>query len=66
MLKRRRFKQTKTLDQRLAEEVMRLRDEARALPPGRSREMLLRKARQDETAIQIEAWLRSPGLRAPT
>ncbi|WFU75351.1 hypothetical protein [Bradyrhizobium sp. CB2312] len=66
MLKRRRFKQTKTLDQRLAEEVMRLRDEARALPPGRSREMLLRKARQDEAAIQIEAWLRSPGLRAPT
>ncbi|MGY4622700.1 hypothetical protein [Bradyrhizobium sp. USDA 4486] len=66
MLKRRRFKQTKTLDQRLAEEVKRLRDQARALPPGRSREMLLRKARQDETAIQIEAWLRSPGLRAPT
>jgi hypothetical protein len=66
MLKRRRFKQTKTLDQRLAEEVTRLRDQARALPPGRSREMLLRKARQDEAAIQIEAWLRSPGLRAPT
>ena len=66
MMKRRRFKQTKTLDQRLAEEVTRLRDQARALPPGRSREMLLRKARQDEAAIQIEAWLRSPGLRAPT
>ncbi|QOZ70772.1 hypothetical protein [Bradyrhizobium arachidis] len=66
MQKRRRFKQTKTLGQRLAEEVTRLRDQARALPPGRSREMLLRKARQDETAIQIESWLRSPGLRAPT
>ncbi|WP_439369568.1 hypothetical protein ACRQ5Q_12995 [Bradyrhizobium sp. PMVTL-01] len=66
MLKRRRYKQTKTLDQRLAEEAAHLRDEARALPPGRAREMLLRKARQDETALQIEAWLRSPGLRAPT
>ena len=66
MLKRRRFKQTKTLDQRLADEVARLRDQARVLPPGHGREMLLRKARQDEAAIQIEAWLRSPGLRAPT
>ncbi|MBR1130159.1 hypothetical protein [Bradyrhizobium iriomotense] len=66
MLTRRRFKQTRTLDQRLAEEAIRLRDEARALPPGRQREMLLRRARQDETAMQIEAWLRSPGLRAPT
>ncbi|MBR0780457.1 hypothetical protein [Bradyrhizobium iriomotense] len=66
MLTRRRYKQTRTLDQRLAEEAARLRDEARALPPGREREILLRKARQDETAVQIEAWLRSPGLRAPT
>ncbi|MHC2626456.1 hypothetical protein ACVIW2_008488 [Bradyrhizobium huanghuaihaiense] len=66
MLTRRRFKQTRTLDQRLAEEAARLRDEARALPAGHKREMLLRKARQDETAVQIEAWLRSPGLRAPT
>ncbi|MBR0709226.1 MULTISPECIES: hypothetical protein [Bradyrhizobium] len=66
MLTRRRYKQTRTLDQRLAEEAARLRDEARALPAGREREILLRRARQDETAMQIEAWLRSPGLRAPT
>ncbi|MBB4368193.1 hypothetical protein GGD63_000972 [Bradyrhizobium sp. cir1] len=65
MLTRRRYKQTKTLDQRLAEEAIRLRDEARVLPPGRQREMLLRRARQDETAMQIDAWLRSPGLKAP-
>lgn len=66
MLKRRRFKQTKTLHERLADEAARLREEARALGPGRRRELLLRRARQDETAIQIEAWLHSPGLRAPT
>lgn len=66
MLTRRRFKQTKTLAERLADEAARLRAEARALAPGRRREMLLRRARQDETAMQIEAWIHSPGLRAPT
>ncbi|MDH2341697.1 hypothetical protein [Bradyrhizobium sp. SSUT77] len=63
---RRRFKQTKRLDERLAEEAARLREEARTLAPGRRREMLLRRARQDETAMQIDAWLHSPGPRAPT
>ncbi|MDH2355993.1 hypothetical protein QCM80_35820 [Bradyrhizobium sp. SSUT112] len=66
MKTRRRFKQTRTLTERLADEATRLREEARSLAPGRRREMLLRKARQDETAIHIEAWLHSPGLRAPT
>ncbi|AWM08806.1 hypothetical protein [Bradyrhizobium symbiodeficiens] len=66
MMKRRRLKQSMTLNERLAEEATRCREEARALSPGRRREMLLRRARQDETAMQIEAWLRSPGLRAPT
>ncbi|MGY8633199.1 hypothetical protein RAD15_12050 [Bradyrhizobium sp. 14AA] len=66
MMKRRRFKQTNTLHERLADEAKRLRDEARALSPGRRRELLLRRARQDETAMQIDAWLRSPGLRAPS
>ena len=63
---RRRFKQTRTLDERLAEEAARLREEARTLAPGRRREMLLRQARQDETAMHIAAWLQSPGLRPPT
>jgi hypothetical protein len=66
MLQRRRFKQTKTLKERLVDEADRLREEARSLPPSHRREMLLRKARQDETAMQIETWLRSPGLRAPS
>ena len=56
------------LPSRLAvhEEAARLREEARTLAPGRRREMLLRQARQDETAVQIDAWLRSPGLRPPS
>lgn len=66
MLKRRRFKQTKTLHERLTEEAEKLRAQARALAPGRQRELLLRRARQDEMAVQIEAWLHSPGLRSPT
>lgn len=66
MLKRRRIKQTKTLHERLADEAAKFRAQARALAPGRQRELLLRRARQDEMAIQLEAWLCSPGLRAPT
>lgn len=66
MLKRRRVKQTQTLHERLAAEAAKLRAQARSLAPGRQREMLLRRARQDETAMQIESWLNSPGLRAPT
>ncbi|MBW7970026.1 hypothetical protein [Bradyrhizobium sp. BR 10289] len=66
MLKRRRFKQIRTLQERLAEEATRCRDEARALAPSRRRDLLLRRARQNETAMQIDAWLYSPGLRAPT
>jgi hypothetical protein len=66
MLKRRRVKQTRTLGERLADEAARFRQEARALTPGRRRDMLLRRARQNETAMQIDAWLHSPGLKAPT
>jgi len=65
-MERRRFKQTETLSQRLTQEVERLRQEMRTLPPGRRRDLLLRKVRQDETAIQIDAWIGSPGLSAPT
>ncbi len=66
MFKRRRFKPTMTLHQRLAEQAAQLREQARALAPGHRREMLLRRARQDETAMHIDAWLNSPGLRVPT
>jgi len=65
MQKRRRFKQIFSLEERLAEEAIRLRDEAKSLPPGAAREELLRKARQAETGSHMSEWLRSPGLQPP-
>jgi hypothetical protein len=63
--RRRRFKQTETFEQRLAQEAIRFRTAAEELPPGTARELLLRRARQAETASHMSDWLRSPGLRPP-
>ncbi|MCP3459600.1 hypothetical protein Q2941_50725 [Bradyrhizobium sp. UFLA05-153] len=65
MQKRHRFKQAKSLEDRLAAEAIRLRDEAKDVPPGIERENLLRRARQAETGSHMSGWLRSPGLRPP-
>lgn len=64
-MKRRRFKQSDTLEQRLADEAERLRQQAELLPPGELREQVLRKARQCETGSHMSEWLRSPGLQPP-
>ena len=64
-MQRRRFKQTESLESRLAEEAKRLREEAKSLPPGAAREALLRKARQCDTGSHMSEWLQSPGLRSP-
>jgi hypothetical protein len=61
MTLRRRFKQTQSLEERLAEEAKRLREEAKLLPPGAVREALLRKARQAETGSHMSEWLSLPG-----
>ena len=66
IIKRRRFKQIQTLEDRLNEDSRRAREEARLLPPGRKREELLRRARRNEVAANMSHWLRSPGLRVPT
>ena len=52
-------------EQRLAQEALRVKAEAKALPYGRERELLSRKARQLETASHITEWLSSPGLKPP-
>ena len=65
MQKRRRFKQTQSLEQRLADEAVKLREQAKLLPPGLVREQVLRKARQAETGSHMSEWLRSPGLQSP-
>ncbi|MDA9409978.1 hypothetical protein XH80_25525 [Bradyrhizobium sp. CCBAU 45384] len=65
MAERRRVKQTLSLEDRLAEEARRLREEAESLPRGPVREAALRRARQAETGSHISEWLRSPGLQGP-
>lgn len=65
MQHRRRIKQTQSLEARLSEEAKRLREQAKLLPPGAERNELIRKARQAETASQMNGWLTSPGLQPP-
>nr|WP_225145741.1 hypothetical protein [Bradyrhizobium sp. BRP20] len=63
--KRRRFKQTTTLQDRLSDFACELREEARAYPPGPEREELLKRARGADTAALWDEWLRSPGQTPP-
>ena len=65
MQKRRRFKQTDALEDRLADEAARLRREALGTPAGVERERLIRRARQADTAARMSEWLRSSGLQSP-
>ncbi|MGY4428271.1 hypothetical protein ACVWWO_000748 [Bradyrhizobium sp. F1.13.1] len=65
MTQRRKVKQTSSLEERLAEEARRLREEAELLPHGPLREAALRRARQAETGSHMTQWLTSPGLQAP-
>jgi hypothetical protein len=64
MPERRRIIHTDTLEERLAADAKRLREEAKSLPPGIVRE-LLRRARQAETGSHMTEWLSSPGLQPP-
>ena len=57
---RHRFNQKRPLEERLVEHATRLREEAKALPPGVVREAILRRAEQAETGAQLTQWLRSP------
>lgn len=66
MTQRRRIKQITSLEDRLAREAERLREQAKKLPPGAERETLLRKARQCDAGSHMSEWLRSSGLQAPT
>ena len=63
---RRRFKHATSLDERLGDEVKRLRAKASLLSPGLERDELIRKARRAETAMHMNDWLTSPGLKPPT
>jgi hypothetical protein len=62
MQKRRRIQPTETLENRLRQAAVRLRQQAGGTPPGIEREYLILQA---ESASHINEWLSSPGLRAP-
>jgi hypothetical protein len=60
-----RIKRSITLEDRLAAEAARLREQASQHPPGIEREQLLRKARRNDTGAAMTQWINSPGLRPP-
>jgi hypothetical protein len=62
---RRRAKQTRSLEERLAEQAAKLKERAAQLPAGIEREGLLKKARLAETGAHLSDWLSSSGLQAP-
>jgi len=63
--RRRRVKQTVSLQERLLAKATRLREEAAKLRPGIEHERLMRRARNAEAASQISDWIASPGLKPP-
>jgi hypothetical protein len=65
ILERIRRQQTIPVDERLQQAAAATRKQALSLPPGHERELMLKKARQTETAAHIQGWLTSPGLRPP-
>lgn len=65
-MERRRIEHKVSFEERLAEEAERFRKAAEDQPAGSTaRELLLRRARQAETASHMSDWLRSPGLQPP-
>jgi hypothetical protein len=66
MKRRPRIKHKLPFEERMAEDAERFRKAAEDQPAGSmARELLLRRARQAETASHMSDWLRSPGLQAP-
>jgi hypothetical protein len=63
--KRRHIKHTASFDERLADLATRLKEQALKMPLGKDRDALLKRARRAETAVHINEWLNSPGLRPP-
>ena len=65
MKKRRRFKQTETLQERLRKFAADIREQASQMPPSAERDQLVKKARQADTAAHLDEWMSSPGLQSP-
>jgi hypothetical protein len=62
----RRIKHEATFEERLAEEAIKFKEAAEKQPrSSTARELLLRRARQAETAAHKSDWPRSPELQPP-
>nr|WP_128970774.1 hypothetical protein [Bradyrhizobium tropiciagri] len=64
--KRRRVKQTNSLEERLLERARQLHQQAAALSPGIEKEALLKLARQAEAGASMTEWLRAPEVLSST
>ena len=64
-MQRRRFKNTLTFPDRLKNFADDLKAKAAELRPGPEKDALLKRARQAETASQINEWANSRGLLPP-
>jgi hypothetical protein len=65
MKRRRRFKQTISLRDRLTSFADEMRGKAARLRPGAEKDALLKKAHQCDTAAHLDDWANSPGLQPP-
>jgi hypothetical protein len=65
MSKRRHFKQTEPLKDRLVSFAKDVREQAAKLPPGAEKDDLLRRASQADTAAHLDDWVNSAGLQPP-
>ncbi|WP_439360695.1 hypothetical protein [Bradyrhizobium sp. DASA03007] len=65
MTERRRITQTRSLDERMAEQALKLKQQASRLPAGKERDELLKRARIAEAGSFINTWISSPGLEPP-
>jgi hypothetical protein len=65
MKHRRRFKQETSLEERLAMHAEECRERAYKLPLGMERDVLLKRARQADSAVRINRWISSPRLQPP-
>jgi hypothetical protein len=54
-----------TIEQKWHQQSQEAKHQAENLPHGKERDGLIRKARQLETASQINQWLSSPELQPP-
>jgi archaellum biogenesis protein FlaJ (TadC family) len=54
-----------TIEQKWHQQSEAAKNEAEKLPHSRERDVLERRARQLETASQVNQWLSSPGLKPP-